>query len=156
MSSPSRALILAVLVVCAQARLEPVRWWWSPRDATLVGLTPQQAMAVERLYQEDLPARNRASQEVTYLEEELKYSRQWDASDDELIRLTEELANARLVDCELRLQMLQRMSELLSARQREQLTGLVSQNRFMESTCPTTSGPHDRASARSDSIQRER
>jgi hypothetical protein len=155
MASPARALILALLVVCAQARLEPVRWWWSPSDAALVGLTPQQAMAVERLYQEDLSARNRASQEVTYLEEELKYSRQWDAADDERQRLTEELAKARVVDCGLRRRMLQRMSDLLSARQREQLTGLVSQNRFMESTCLTTSGPHDRASARSDSILRE-
>ena len=149
---PSRmsALIVAVLVVCAQTRLEPVRWWRSPRDAELVGLTPQQAMAIERLYQNDLPARNRASQEMTYLEGELTYSRQWDTANNRVRSLTEQLGRARLVDCLLRDHLLQRIDQLLSPRQREQLTGLVSQNRFMESTCSTVSHLRPQTSARSD------
>ena len=112
-------------------------------------------MAVERLYQEALPARNRASEEVTYLDEELKYSKQWNGSDDELRRLTEELARARITECELRRQMLERIIEPLSEKQREQLSDLVRHNRVMESTCLTTSGPDDHASVRSDSILRE-
>ena len=155
MSSPVRTLILALLVVCAEARLDPVRWWWSPGDAALVGLTPQQAMAVERLYQEDLPARNRASQEVTYLEDELKYSRQWDAADVSGNVLPRNLRRLGFVDCELRRRMLQRMSELLSEKQREHLSDLVRHNRVMESTCPMTSGPDDHASVKSDSIVRD-
>ena len=128
--------MLAALVVWDQARLEPDRWWWSPRVVAFLGVTPEQSMAVERLYEQGATTRNRAAEEVNYLDEELKYSKQWNGSDDELRRLTEELARARAAECELRRQMLERIIEPLSARQREQLTGLVRQNRVMESTCP--------------------
>lgn len=110
-------------------------------------------MAVEQLYGEGLPARNRAAEEVNYLDEELKYSKQWNGSDDELRRLTEELARARVAECELRLQMLQRIIEPLSVRQREQLTGLVRQNRIMESTCPTVSAGRELISAQAGSMR---
>jgi hypothetical protein len=154
---PARVVLFAlVVVVCDQARLEPDRWWRSSRDVALLGLTPEQSMAVERVYEDGLIARNRAGEEVIYLDEQLKYLRQWNGSDEELRRLTRELANARAAECELFRQMLQRISEPLSARQREELARLVRQQRVMESTCLAVNDPSGPTSAQSDPMRRER
>jgi hypothetical protein len=142
-----------VVVVSDQAHLEHDRWWRSPRVVALLQLTPEQSMAVEQLYEEGLPARNRAAEEVTYLDEELTYSKQWNGSDDELRRLTEELATARVAECDLRLEMLERIIAPLSARQREQLTGLVRQNRVMESTCSTVSARRELISVQAGTMR---
>jgi hypothetical protein len=140
-------------MVSDQARLEHDRWWRAPRVVALLQLTREQVMAVEQLYEADLPTRNRAGEEVTYLDEELKYSKQWNGSDEELLRLTQELARARVAECALRLQMLERIIEPLSAGQREQLTDLVRQNRVMESTCPTVTARRELISVQAGSMR---
>jgi hypothetical protein len=149
----ARGLVLAAVVVLDQARLEHDRWWRSPRVVALLRLAPEQSMAVEQLYEEGLPARNHAAENVIYLEEELKYSKQWNGSDDELRRLTEELARARVAECELRLQMLERIIEPLAPPQREQLAGLVRQNRVMESTCSTIGDRRELISVQAGSMR---
>jgi len=54
-------------VIGAQPQLDRARWWWSPTVAPFLGLTPEQSMIIERVYNDGLPAQMRAGAEIASL-----------------------------------------------------------------------------------------
>ena len=75
-------------------------------------LTPEQAAAVERLYQASLPARRQASEERFGLTGRIAKRIEAGDDDDEPLHLTEKLAKAQSAQCDLRRQMLRLWVEL--------------------------------------------
>jgi hypothetical protein len=52
-------LLVAVLLVGRPARLESVRWWRSRSVVQMLGLTSEQAQAIDRLYEQHLSLQRR-------------------------------------------------------------------------------------------------
>jgi hypothetical protein len=85
----TRGVVLVTIVAATEARLEPVRWWSSPRVVSAIGITPPQAIAIEWLYQESLPAWQRAGEDVVDLTGRVARLLHFGEYDrDELLRLT--------------------------------------------------------------------
>ena len=114
------------------ARLEPVRWWWSPPIVSALAVTPEQSSTIERLYEAGLPARRSASEDVISLTEKVARRLRDGAYDAELLKLTSQLVNARWDDCEQRRQSLVLSAEPLSQDQRERLMQLIRNRRVAE------------------------
>jgi len=129
----TRGVVLVTIVAATEARLEPVRWWSSPRVATAIGITPPQAIAIEWLYQESLPAWQRAGEDVVDLTGRVATLLHFGEYDrDELLRLTGALVKARSVQCDLRRQMLERTTRPLSSQQRTRLARFIPEERVMK------------------------
>jgi hypothetical protein len=127
-----RGALVALLVVCAPARLEPLRWWWSPPIVNALVLRLDQSRAIDRLYQAGLPARRSASEKVISLTERVQKRLRDGLYDDELLKLTSELVNARQNDCEQRRRSLVLSAGLLSESQRDRLMQLIKNRRVAE------------------------
>jgi hypothetical protein len=95
-------------------------------------LTPRQAAAIERLYQESLPTRQHASEDVIGLTEDIATRLRDGRYDGELLHATERLAGARVTQCELRRHAFERSVQVLTARQRRVLTRLIAAQRIAE------------------------
>jgi len=89
-------------------------------------------MAIERLYEDSLPARRHAGEEAVALTARVETLIRFGLYDDELSHLTGEPVKARSVQWELRRQMLERTARPLSPQQRETLTGFIAEKRVME------------------------
>jgi len=129
----TRGVVLVTIVLGTEARLEPVRWWSSPRVVSAIGITPPQAIAIGWLYEESLPAWQRAGEDVVDLTgrvARLLHFGEYD--EDELLRLTGALVKARLVQCDLRRQMLEHTARPLSSQQRERLARFISEERVVD------------------------
>lgn len=119
------AALVAFLLVCSPAQLEPVRWWWSASIVSTLGVTPEQSSTIERLYEAGLSARRSASEDVINLTEKVARRLRDGVYDGELLKLTSQLANARRNECEQRRGSLALSAKPLSAGQRERLTQLI-------------------------------
>ena len=129
----TRGIVLVTIVAATEARLEPVRWWSSPRVVSAIGITPPQAIAIEWLYEESLPAWQRAGEDVVDLTGRVARLLHFGEYDkDELLRLTGALVKARSVQCDLRRQMLERTARPLTSQQRERLARFISEERVMD------------------------
>ena len=129
----TRGVVLVTIVASTQARLEPVRWWSSPRVVSAIGLTPQQAIAIKWLYEDSLPAWRHASEDIVNLTGRIARLRRFGEYDeDELLHLTGALVKARSVQCELYRQMLERTAGPLSPRQRASLARFIDGKGAME------------------------
>ena len=97
-------------------------------------------MAVEMVYEDGLPTRTRASEQSAALEDQIRDVDRWATSDDEFYSvtadLTRKLGAARIIECDLRRQMLDSTNRALTPDQRQKLAGLIRRKRVMESTCP--------------------
>ncbi len=117
--------LVACLLVCSSARLEPVRWWWSAPIVSSLAVTPEQSTTIERLYETGLPARRSASEDVISLTEKVALRLTDGVYDGELLKLTSQLVNARWNECEQRRRSLALSAKPLSEGQRERLTQLI-------------------------------
>jgi hypothetical protein len=124
--------LVVVLVMCAPARLEPVRWWWSSPIVNSLVLTADQSRAIQQLYEDGLPARRLASENVISLTEKVEKRLRDGLYDDELLKLTSQLVNARGNDCEERRRSLLLSAKPLSEHQREKLMQLIHNRRVAE------------------------
>jgi hypothetical protein len=135
----ARLFLFLVFVIPAQPHLESARWWWSPPIVALLGMTPEQSIAVEMVYEDGLPARMRASERSAALEDQIRDVDRWASSDDEFYSvtadLTRKLGEARTIECDLRRQTLNSTNRALTPDQRQRLAGLIRRKRVMESTC---------------------
>ena len=122
----ARGFVLAVVVAGTQVHLASARWWWSPTVVSALGITPEQSVAIERLSEDNLPARVHAGEEVIDLTARVGTLIRSDVYDDELLRLTEQLLKAYSVQWELHRQMLAPTTRALSPQQREKLTRLIA------------------------------
>lgn len=124
----TRGVVLVTIVAATEARLEPVRWWSSPRVVSAIGITPQQAVAIERLYEDSLPAWRNAGEDVVNLTERVaRLVRAGKYHDEPLLHLTSELVQARSIQCELHRQMLERTTRPLWPEQRTRLARFMAQ-----------------------------
>jgi hypothetical protein len=124
-----RALVFVLVLAGTEARLGCLNWWWSPSVVSALRLTATQSMAIERLYQDSLPAQQHASEEVFGLTGQIAH--RIDAGDyvDESLHLTERLAKAQSTEREVRRHMLELADRALSPEQRERLSRLVDEAR---------------------------
>ena len=123
---------MTCVLVSAPARLEPARWWWSPSIVSALAVTPEQSRAIERLYEDGLPARRSATEDVIGLTEKVaRHLRDW-AYDDELLKLTGQLVTARRDECDLRRRLLVLSAGPLSHGQREKLMQLIRDRQVAE------------------------
>jgi hypothetical protein len=90
-----------------------------------LAVTPEQARIIEQLYEDGLPARRSASENVIVLTERVEKRLRDGLYDDELLALTSQLVNARRHDCEQRRRILVLSGRPLSLDQREKLTRLI-------------------------------
>jgi hypothetical protein len=128
----TRVFVCAVAVVGTQARLESVRWWWSPPIVSALALTQQQSAALEKLYRESLPTRQRASEDVVGLTDNIASRLQDELYDDELLHLTARLAGARLKQYDLQRAGIELAVHVLTPSQRAELTRLIVEKRITD------------------------
>jgi Spy/CpxP family protein refolding chaperone len=126
-----RGLVFVLVLAGTEARLECVRWWSSPTVVSALGLTAEQTVAIERLYQDSLPARRHASEELCGLTGQIASRIEAGEYDDESLHLTERLAKAQSAQRDARRQMLELAARALSPEQRETLSRLVGEKRVM-------------------------
>jgi hypothetical protein len=124
--------VCAVVVIAAEAGLEPVRWWWSPPIALALAITPRQSAALDRLYEESLLPGQHASEAIMGLTDEIAKRLRDGLYDEELLHDTERLVGARLKQCELRRHALKRAVQVLTPNQRVKLTRLIAEKRIVE------------------------
>lgn len=128
-----RGVVVVTIVAGSQVRLEPVRWWSSPRVVSAIGITPQQAVAIERLYEDSLPAWRNAGEDVVDLTERVARLVRAGRYDDEgLLHLTGALVQARSVQYQLHRQMLERTARPLWPEQRATLARFMAEQRTPE------------------------
>jgi hypothetical protein len=124
-----RGLVFILVLAITEARLECLNWWWSPSVVSALRLTATQSMAIERLYQDSLPAQQHASEEVFGLTGQIAHRIDAGDYDDESLHLTERLAKAQSTECEVRRHMLELAAHALSLEQRERLSRLLGEAR---------------------------
>jgi hypothetical protein len=116
-----------------------VRCWRSPRIVSALTITQNQSAALERLYVEGLPTQQHASEDVTFLTEEIVKRLDDGLYDDEQLHLTERLAGALVKQCELRHDALELAVQVLTAPQRGQLARLLAEDGIGERGAPERS-----------------
>jgi hypothetical protein len=119
------ALIVVIMVAWVPADLEPVRWWMSKQRSTAVGLTLEQVMMLDRLYEGDLAARRRLSAKTADVMVRISGSLHDGDYDGALLHLTEELAQAYTNERILRRQMLERTVGMLTPDQKPRVIRLA-------------------------------
>lgn len=128
-----RGVVVVTVIAGSQAHLEPLRWWSSPKVVSAIGITPQQAIAIERLYEDSLPAWRHAGEDVVNLTGRVaRLVRAGKYHDDALLRLTSELVRARSVQYELHRHMLERTALPLWPEQRARLVRIMAEKRVLE------------------------
>ena len=124
----SRCVVVVAIITCSQVRLEPVRWWSSPRVASAIGITPQQAIEIEQLYEHSLPAWRNAGEDIVDLTERVtRLVRAGRYDDDGPLHLTGALVHARSVQYQLHRQMLERTARPLWPEQRTTLARFMAE-----------------------------
>ena len=127
-----RRVLLGVLIVIAQVRLEPSRWWRSPPIIGALQMTPEQSRAAQRVYEESQEARTRTAQEVMELTAHIIQLLRAGQYEGELLQLTERLARAQTSQCEMRRQLFVHTADALTPAQRRRLRDLVGEERLAE------------------------
>jgi hypothetical protein len=128
----AHGFVLLLILAGTQVHLQSVRWWWSPAVVSALHITPAQAAAIEREYENNLPAQRHASEEVagtTGRVVDLIRAREYD---DELLHTTEKLVRAYQMQGELQQKMLARAARALTPDQRQQLSRLVPEKRVLK------------------------
>jgi hypothetical protein len=122
----ARVAMVAVLLVCGEAHLAPVRWWRSSQVASELVLTATQSDALDLVYQQLIPAGQTVSLDVMRLTERIADAIRDRNYDDELLRATGALVRARDEQCELRRQVYARAVAVLQPSQQRHLSRLVA------------------------------
>jgi hypothetical protein len=119
-------------LILAEAQLAPVRWWQSPRVVRALGLTSIQSDALDRVYQQSVPAGQTASLQVMQLTERIVEALRDRRYDDELLRTTAALVRARDEECELRRRALGRAVAALQPGQQRELSRLLAAREIID------------------------
>lgn len=127
-----RLALTAILLILAEAQLAPVRWWQSPRVVRALGLTSIQSDALDRVYQQSVPAGQTASLQVMQLTERIVEALRDRRYDDELLRTTAALVRARDEECELRRRALGRAVAALQPGQQRELSRLLAAREIID------------------------
>jgi LTXXQ motif family protein len=127
-----RVLVCIAVVVATRVQAESVRWWWSPAIAAALALTPDQTLALERVYEESLSSRQVASEDVIGLTADIERRLRAERYDDELLHATERLAERRLEECDLRHHTFELAMQVLTPHQQDQLARLGGETRLGE------------------------
>jgi hypothetical protein len=118
--------VAAVLLILGQEHLVPVRWWRSSQVVAELGLTARQSDALDRAYQQLIPAGETASLNVMRLTELIAEAIRDGKYDDELLRASAALVRARDEECELRRQLFARGVAALQPGQQRRLSRLLA------------------------------
>ena len=124
-----RGLVFALVFFGTEVRLDCLNWWWSPSVVSRLRLTVQQSAAIERDYQESLPARRRVSEEVFGLTRQIATRIEAGEYDDDSLVLTAKLARPESMERDIRRQMLERADCAPSPEQRQTLSRLAGEKR---------------------------
>lgn len=95
-------------------------------------MTQQQSAAIEHVYEESLPAQQRAGEDVIGLSEDIATRLGDGLYDNEQLRLTEKLARTLTKQRELRRRAFERAVQFLTPAQRDKLTRLIADRRLIE------------------------
>ena len=125
-------LVCAVVVIGTQTRLESGRWWWSPATVSALGLTQEQSVELEGLYQQSLPTWEHAGEDVVGLTDNIETRISDELYDDALLHLTEKLAEVRHKQDKLRRAGIELAVHVLTPPQRDKLTRLIVEKRIIE------------------------
>jgi hypothetical protein len=128
----SHGLLMILILAGAQVRLQPVRWWRSSTVVAALGITPEQATAIERAYEDSLPAQQHSSEEVIDATAPVAEQVRAQLFDEQLLRLTERLARAGSTQSELHWKLLERAAGALTPEQRRKLARVAAEDRAME------------------------
>ena len=120
-----RGLVLLQIVASTEIALQPVRWWRSPRVVSSLRLTPEQSMVVDEFDQSSWPAQWHASEDLCELTTQIDERVREGNIDDQLLHLTEKLAEIQSVQREQRGRVQELASRVLSPQQFGTLRGLV-------------------------------
>jgi hypothetical protein len=135
-STFARGLVFVLVLTGTEAHLDCLNWWWSPSVVSALRLTAEQSATIEREYQESLPARRRACEEVFSLTREIANRIDAGDYDDDLLHLTERLAKAESTEGEVRRRMLERANRALSPEQRVSLSQLLERRASVANAVP--------------------
>jgi LTXXQ motif family protein len=127
-----RLLCVVVLMVCAQADVDSLRWWRSRALVNALALTATQSAAIDGFYEDTLPARRRASEETAAVRNRVADALRAGDYDDDVLRLTARLAEVDAQAGHVRRQMLRLAVAALTPVQRDKLTRLIASKRVVE------------------------
>ena len=136
-SSAAATVIVAIaIVIGTPVSIDSARWWRSYRVTEALRLSPQQAAAIDRIYQGSLRQASVCAQEAAAARKQLEGLL---LSDD--VDVVFEITTSRVADLEAacrrgRTLMLYRMSRQLSAEQRLALAGLAGSGENHGSAMP--------------------
>jgi LTXXQ motif family protein len=119
-------LIVAVVTVILEARVESTRWWWSPEVVTALRLSRAQSLQLDRAYESSLPMRRRLGEQIVALADRVQLLNDDDAPDEELMPATERLTRAQADRCALRTSLLSAVDVVLTPEQRATFRRLVA------------------------------
>jgi len=114
-------VVCAVMVFDTQTRLESHRWWCRPAIVSSLALTSLQAEAIGRLCSEGLPTQQQTSQGITDSMNDIARRIHEGVYDDALLRATERLADAQLMEENSQRCAFARAVQVLTPFQRRQL-----------------------------------
>ena len=128
----AQGLLLLLILAGTQEHLQSIRWWWSPTVVAALGITSEQAAAIERAYEDSLPAQRHASEEVIDATARVADLIRAQVYDDQLLHLTERLAQAHSTQSELHRKLLERAARALTPEQRRMLGRLDARKRVVD------------------------
>jgi hypothetical protein len=119
-------LVTIILAVAVQPAVKTDRWWMVPHIVAALHITPEQTEAIERSYERNVPEGCRVSLEVVRVTQQIDEAIANGVYDDSVLRLTEQLANARFRQNSLRRRMLTEAVGALQQQQHAQLSRLIA------------------------------
>jgi Spy/CpxP family protein refolding chaperone len=128
----AQTVVVLVIFASTQVHLQSVRWWWSPTVVAVLRITPEQSAAIERAYEDSLPAQRHASEDVIDTTGRVVDLIRAAVYDDQLLHMTEKLVNAYSSQDEVQQKMRERAAHALTLEQRQKLIRLIAQKRVLE------------------------
>ena len=128
----AQSVVVLLIFASTQVRLQSVRWWWSPTVVAVLGITPEQSAAIERSYENSLPAQRHASEEVIDTTGRIVDLIRAQVYDEQLLHMTEKLVNAYSSQDEVQQKMREGAAHALTREQRQKLIRLIAQKLVLE------------------------
>jgi Spy/CpxP family protein refolding chaperone len=119
-----------ILTVYPPTEIESARWWRSPRCVAILNLTPTQAAAIQRLYENTLSEQRARAVEAEEARAKLNRLLDSDGPDADVEAAASQAAGAEAVYHRVRTLMLYRMFRVLSPEQQRRLDTLVTNRQW--------------------------
>ena len=122
-------IVVLALLVCTPTQIESARWWYSPRVAAVLMLTPDQSRRIQHIYDSHRLARYAAVARCEKARADAEHAMSVGLPDEDLERALSAYAEAEAERRRVRTLMLYRMWRVLSVQQRARLEMFGKRNR---------------------------